>query len=68
MHVTPDSPAQRCGVRVGDTIVTLGGAPLRTTKDLIDGLGESVGKRVAMEVVRGEKKVEVSCHVESMQQ
>jgi len=68
MHVIPDSPAQRAGVRVGDTIVGLGGQGLRTTKELIDGLQQEVGRSVALEVMRGEQKVAVRCQVESMQQ
>jgi S1-C subfamily serine protease len=42
MHVAPDSPAQRAGVRAGDTIVGMGGRSLRTTKELLDGLADRV--------------------------
>jgi len=68
MHVTPDSPAQRAGVRVGDTLVGVDAAPLRTTKELLDGLSDRIGRPVQLEVQRGDKRVSVRCQVESMQQ
>ena len=68
MHVTPDSPAQRCGIQVGDTIVGLGGGGVRTTKELIDGLATKINQRVELEVLRGGRRVSSSCLVESMQQ
>lgn len=68
MHVTPDSPAQRGGLRVGDTITGLDRAAISTTKELIDGLSQKVGRRVMVEVQRGDAKVDVPCNVESMQQ
>jgi len=67
LHVTPDSPAYRAGVRVGDTLVGVDGAPLRTTKSLIDALQDKVGHTVALDVVRAEQRVGVRCHVERMQ-
>jgi HtrA serine peptidase 2 len=68
MHVTPDSPAQRGGVRVGDTITGISGSPLRTTKELLDGLSDKVGQSVLLELQRDEQCVSATCEVESMQQ
>ena len=68
MHVTPDSPAQHGGVRVGDTITALDRNVIGTTKELVDGLADKVGRQVRLELQRGSQKVEVSCHIESMQQ
>jgi S1-C subfamily serine protease len=68
MHVAPDSPAQRAGVRVGDTIVGLGSGSLRTTKELLDGLADKVGQRVDIDLQRSNQRVTASCQVESMQQ
>mmetsp|Transcript_2400 Transcript_2400/g.6726 ORF Transcript_2400/g.6726 Transcript_2400/m.6726 type:complete len:405 (-) Transcript_2400:393-1607(-) len=68
MHVAPDSPAQRAGVRAGDTIVGLGGASLRTTRELLDGLADKVGQRVQLELQRSHQRIIAKCDVESMQQ
>ena len=38
----------QAGVRVGDTIVGLGGRGVRTSKELIDGLTEKVGQQVQL--------------------
>ena len=65
LHVDPDSPAHNAGVRVGDTITALNGRPVRTTKELIDKLVESVGAKVAMDLERQGQQVSVSCKVES---
>ena len=66
MHVAPDSPAQRAGVRVGDAITGLDGAPLRTTKELIDGLVDKVDRTVRLELQRGGRGVHAACTVEAM--
>lgn len=68
MHVTPDSPAQRGGVRVGDTITALDRRPIATTKELIDGLSQKVGRPVQLDVQREGAQLQINCHVESMQQ
>jgi len=68
MHVLPDSPAQRAGLRVGDTIVGIGGHSLRTTKELLDGLADQVGRRVTVQLQRDGRQVDAAVDVESMQQ
>ena len=68
MQVAPDSPAQRGGVREGDTIVGLDGRRVHTTRALLDGLADKVGQRVQLELRRGDARVASDCHVESMQQ
>jgi len=67
IHVTPGSPAQRAGVRVGDTLIGLDGTTLKTTKGLLDGLQDHVGKAVTLEVMRSDQCMGVRCDVEAMQ-
>jgi S1-C subfamily serine protease len=51
--VEPDSPAADGGVVFGDTIVTLGGQPVRRVDDLWGLLGEGqIGTPVQLRVVR----------------
>lgn len=52
--VEPESPAEHGGLLLGDTAVTLDGAPLRQHDDLLAVLGpERIGTTVAMRVMRG---------------
>jgi len=67
MHVAPDSPAQRGGVRVGDTIVGLDSSATHTTKEFVDQLAERIGQKVKLEVLRGDQRLFPQCQVESMQ-
>lgn len=64
MHVAPDSPAARGGVRTGDTITGMGGAPMRTTRELIEGLSERIGERVDLALQRDGRECEASVNVE----
>jgi S1-C subfamily serine protease len=51
--VMPGGPAASAGLRGGDVLVSLGGAPLRTVADLHRTLGgEAIGARLEVEVLR----------------
>jgi len=51
-----NGPAQKGGLFVGDTIVAIGGQPVSDPDDLFAALHtETVGKSVAVEVLRGGK-------------
>lgn len=53
LSVEGDSPASKAGLVLGDTIVGLGGSPIRHMDDLMGALGdESVGKTMAARVLR----------------
>mmetsp|Transcript_65554 Transcript_65554/g.172953 ORF Transcript_65554/g.172953 Transcript_65554/m.172953 type:complete len:171 (+) Transcript_65554:710-1222(+) len=67
MQVTPGSPAQRGGVRVGDTIVGLDQTEIRTTKEFLDGLTDKVGATVHLKVQRRTATEIVSVVVQSQQ-
>jgi S1-C subfamily serine protease len=52
--VEPNSPAEQAGLLLGDTLVTLDGAPLRHPDDLLAGLStERIGTTVLVRIVRG---------------
>ncbi len=53
LSVESGSPASKAGLVLGDTIVGLGGSPIRHMDDLMGALGdESVGKTMAARVLR----------------
>jgi len=54
LSVEPGSPAERAGLLLGDTIVTLDGQPIRDIDDLMAVLsGDRVGSSVPVRVLRG---------------
>jgi len=58
--VTPESPASRAGILVGDVVVGLDGHPIESAEDLLDLLvGERVGRSIALRLVRGGEAREV---------
>lgn len=59
--VLPDSPAERYGLFLGDTIVAMAGEPVQRHDDLLSKLsGDRVGQAVPIRVVRGGQVVEVA--------
>jgi S1-C subfamily serine protease len=62
--VVPDSPAERSGLYLGDTIVAVAGEPVRHHDDLLAKLsGDRVGQAVPMRVVRGGQVQEINVEV-----
>jgi S1-C subfamily serine protease len=58
--VEPGSPAERAGVLLGDTVVTVDAVPMRQQDDLLALLGpERLGSTVPMHVLRGGQIQEV---------
>jgi S1-C subfamily serine protease len=54
VSVEPGSPADKAGLVLGDTLVTLDGAPVGQLDDLLGALtGEAVGKTMDARIVRG---------------
>ena len=61
VSVEPGSPAERGGMFLGDTIVSLAGQPVRRLDDLLAGLGgEQIGKQVPIRIVRGGQLQEIT--------
>lgn len=66
MQVNPGSPAERGGVRVGDTITGMGSSSVSSTKELIDGLADQIGSDVTLGLTRDGTSTTTSVKVESM--
>jgi S1-C subfamily serine protease len=59
--VVPDSPAERGGLYLGDTIVAVAGEPVRHHDDLLAKLGEDrVGQSVVFSALRGGQVQEIA--------
>jgi len=50
--VLAGTPAERCGVAVGDLIVSVEGDPVASSGDLVEALSDMVGKTFSIDVVR----------------
>ena len=50
--VLSGTPAERCGVAVGDLIVSVEGEPVASPGDLVEALSDKVGKTFSIDVVR----------------
>ena len=61
VSVEPTSAAEKGGMFMGDTLVSLGEYPVRQMDDLIHGLGsERIGKPLAARIIRGAQLVELT--------
>jgi S1-C subfamily serine protease len=61
LSVESGSPAERAGLLLGDTLLTLGGQSLRRPSDLIAFLsGERIGSSTTAQVLRGGRVMEVA--------
>jgi S1-C subfamily serine protease len=59
--VSPDAPAARAGILVGDVILAADGQTIGSPEELLDWLtGDRIGKAAALRLVRGGKPTEVS--------
>jgi len=51
--VTPNSPADKAGIKLGDVIRSLDGKPVKSNKELVDSVaGRKVGSSVKVEILR----------------
>jgi S1-C subfamily serine protease len=61
MSITPDGPAEKAGMQLGDILVSLGTQQLSTVEDLQDALeGTSIGAVVPALIIRGGETVQLS--------
>jgi S1-C subfamily serine protease len=64
MSVQPDSPAEKAGLLLGDTIVSLDNQPVHHMDDLLTMLsGQRIGTSMAVRIVRGGQVQEVQVTV-----
>jgi regulator of sigma E protease len=57
--VSAGKPAAQAGIRAGDSIVSVNGAPLRDWQMLLDTIGASAGRPLTLEIVRQSGRVTV---------
>jgi S1-C subfamily serine protease len=62
-RVTPDSPAQKAGLKAGDVITSVDGDRIRDTDDLIDELRDKEGD-ITLGIVRDKKESSVKATIE----
>ncbi|KAK4478087.1 hypothetical protein RD792_017352 [Penstemon davidsonii] len=56
--VSPGSPADRAGFRPGDVVVEFGGRPVGSTKEVVEIMGDKVGKPLKVVVKRANNVTE----------
>jgi HtrA serine peptidase 2 len=62
-QVLPGGPADRGGLRAGDVVIAVDGKPVRTTRDILDQLGNRVGKPIEFTVIRGKRGQRITLQV-----
>jgi regulator of sigma E protease len=63
--VLPNSPAARAGLRARDSVVSIGGQPLRRWSELQERVGASAGASIPFEVMRDGRLVSLTLRPES---
>lgn len=64
LSVETDSPAEKGGLTLGDTLLSLEGQPIRRMEDLMGQLtSDRVGKKVSLQVLRGGKSEKLTVTV-----
>ena len=64
-NVEPASPAERAGLRVGDRIQAVSGAPVRWWDDVEEAIRARAGQSVALRIARDDGERDVSLAVQS---
>lgn len=59
-RVLPGTPAEKAGIKVGDVIVSIDGAPVEGAGDIVEAISEKAGKPVVVELVRDRRTVKVT--------
>ena len=64
-EIMPETPAARAGLRAGDSVVAIGGVPLRGWSELLERVSASPGVDLRFDVVRGGRTVPLTLRPES---
>lgn len=67
-QVVPDSPADHGGLKAGDSVVAVGGAPVRSWGDIVHRIEDAPGRTLSFEVARGGRVVPLTITPDSMPQ
>lgn len=68
-HVVEDSPAEKAGIKPGDIIIAVNGKSTQSTGQLRSAIGlKSVGDKVKLDLLRDNKKLELSVKVGNSQE
>jgi S1-C subfamily serine protease len=63
LSVEPDGPADKAGTQLGDVLAEVGGHPVTDTDDIQTALRGKIGKDVAVVILRGGARTEISVRV-----
>ena len=59
-EVSPDSPAEKAGLKPGDKVLSIDGTPIETWTAMSDQVSLSGGKPIAIEILRGDRTLTLS--------
>lgn len=66
--VSPGGPAERAGLRAGDSVVAVDGTPVRSWRDLVARIEPAAGRLITLAVARGTERATVVVRPDSTRQ